>query len=284
VARSPHVFGLGRSRWTLALLAQACPELARLTPSGIRRLLTRHRITWRRARSYIHSPDPDYAAKLAAVAACVAEAAASGGQIVVLYQDEVTLERQPSLAASYAPMRTDAPRADRSQRSNTLTRYTATLDAADARVCFVRASHVTVPTLVRSYQRVVAVYPEAVRIYIVQDNWPVHVHPDVLVALEPQESPFPRYTPPHWPEAPSATALRRWGHLQLPIQLVPLPTYASWCNPIEKLWRWLRQDLGHLHPWADDLDQLRAAGDQFLAQFEAGSPALLRYVGLEVDA
>ena len=43
----------------------------------------------------------------------------------------------------------------------------------------------------------------------------------------------------------------RWGGWQLPIQLVPLPTYASWCNPIEKLWRQLRQELLHLHRFAD---------------------------------
>jgi transposase len=66
----------------------------------------------------------------------------------------------------------------------------------------------------------------------------------------------------------------------LPIQIVPLPTYASWCNPIEKLWRKLRQELTHLHLWADDLAQLRAEIDRFLQQFAAGSPALLRYVGL----
>ncbi|HET8524033.1 MAG TPA: transposase, partial [Thermomicrobiales bacterium] len=66
----------------------------------------------------------------------------------------------------------------------------------------------------------------------------------------------------------------------LPIQLVPLPTYASWLNPIEKLWRWLRQEVGHLHPWADDLPALRDALDAFLARFAHGSPDLLRYTGL----
>jgi len=93
-------------------------------------------------------------------------------------------------------------------------------------------------------------------------------------------SPFPRYTPGNWPTEASAAARRKWGALHLPIQLIPLPSYASWCNPIEKVWRKLRQELGHLHPWADDLDRLRAALDAWGARYAAPSPDLLHYVGL----
>lgn len=74
--------------------------------------------------------------------------------------------------------------------------------------------------------------------------------------------------------------MRQWGRLHLPIQLVPLPTYASWCNPIEKLWRWLKQDVLHLHRLADHLEDLRARGRAFLDEFHDGSDHLLRYVGL----
>jgi hypothetical protein len=117
---------------------------------------------------------------------------------------------------------------------------------------------------------------------VAQDNWPVHTHPDRLVALEAQGSPFAWHRPNHWATEPSAAAVRKWGRLQLPIQLVPLPTYTSWTNPIEKLWRKLRQDVTHLHPWADDLARLRAELDHFLDQFGAGSADLRRYVGLGI--
>jgi hypothetical protein len=119
---------------------------------------------------------------------------------------------------------------------------------------------------------------------VIVDNWPVHFHPDLLVALQPQECPWPFPRPANWPTEPSAAAARKWGGLALPIRLVPLPTYASWLNPIEKLWRWLRQEVVHLHPWADDPPALRAAADAFLARFVPGAAAcadLLRYVGLE---
>jgi transposase len=66
----------------------------------------------------------------------------------------------------------------------------------------------------------------------------------------------------------------------LPIQIVQLPTYASWYNPIEKLWRWLKQDLIHLHRYASDLDQLRTHIRTFLDAFATGSQELLHYVGL----
>jgi len=86
--------------------------------------------------------------------------------------------------------------------------------------------------------------------------------------------------PPTWPTQPSDAATRRWGALRLPLQLVPLPTYASWCNPIEKLWRRLKAEVLHLHRLADDLDTLRRTVRAFLDQFQDGSEDLLRYVGL----
>ena len=165
-----------------------------------------------------------------------------------------------------------------------MARIVGTLDARDGRVLVRRRGALTVPALGGCYQDVVAAYPAAERIDIVLDNWPVHFHPDLLVALQPQASPFPFPRPPNWPDEPSADALRKWGALQLPIRLLPLPTYASWLNPIEKLWRWLRQEVVHLHPSADAIPALGATVDAFLAQFAVGSDAaaaLLLYVGLE---
>lgn len=272
--------GFARSRWTLRLVGAACPWLTSSSSSGVWRVLKRAGIRLKRARSHLHSPDPAYLPKQTAITAWVARGRGRDRGTVTLFLDEVTLARQPTLAAAYAARGPVQPLAERSCRSETATRYLATLDVADGRVCWCRRAHITVATLVAFYRDLVAAYPEAARIVVVQDNWPVHVHPDLLVALEPQESPFPVVRPPNWPIAPSAAAERRWGELQLPIQLVPLPTYASWLNPIEKLWRWLRQDVGHLHPWADDLDALRAAADDFLTRFAHGSPDLLRYSGL----
>ena len=107
--------------------------------------------------------------------------------------------------------------------------------------------------------------------------------PDLLIALESQSTPFALKVPPNWPTKPSGAALRKWGALHLPIQLVLLPTYASWLNPIEKLWRYLKQEVVHLHPFANDLAKLRSELDRFLDRFALGSNLLLRYVGLFTD-
>lgn len=280
--RTPRACGIDQTRWTLDAIAEACHWLTDCVPSTVHRMLKRFSIVWKRARAAIRSPDPQYEAKLAVVEQVRQQAAARPGRIVVVYLDEVTIERQPTLANDYEKLGREQPRAQCSHRADTLTRVVAALNAQTARVTFRRASKIRLATLVQFYQDLRAAYPDAERIYVVMDNWPVHTHPDVLVALEVQECQFPWHRPPNWPTEPSAAAVKRWGQLSLPIQLVPLPTYASWCNPIEKLWRKLRQDLTHLHRWADDLAWLREEIDRFLAQFANGSSALLRYVGLEI--
>lgn len=264
-----------RSRWTLRALRDGVPMFWEYSLSGVWRILARHKLRWRRGRDHVRSPDPAYRAKLARVERCRDEAAARPSDAVVLYLDEVTYYRQPSLGYAYAATRSTDPRAARSVRSNTATRVIGALDAHTGRVVAHQRARIDVPALVRFYQALVAAYPGR-RIYLVLDNWPVHFHPDVLAALEPQTSPFPFLTPPSWPTEPGPRAQR----LNLPIQLVQLPTYAPWANPIEKLWRWLKQDVLHLHRLADDLPALRNLVLAFLARFDRDSPDLLRYVGL----
>lgn len=269
-----------RSRWTAPSLLSALPWLGLQSASGLSRLLDRLDLTLKRGRDWVHSPDPEYEAKGAVIAALRAEAARDP-RSVVLYLDEVTIYRQPTLARAYETRGHSQPLARRSHRANTPTRVVATLDAQSGQVVVRRARTTSVTELVRLSQQVVAAYPEAACSYVVQDNWPVHAHPDLLCALQPQTQPYRPAPLANWPADPRPAALKRWGDLGLPIQLVGLPTYASWLNPIETLWRKLRQELTHLHRFADDLPGLRAAIDAFLTQFAHGSTDLLRYVGLD---
>ena len=250
------------------------------TPSGLPQLLERLEIPWQCARDRIPSPDPDDDAKLAALAGVQALARLAPDVVARLFLDEVTSERQPTRARAYAAAGHAPPRASRSHQTNTLTRVIAALDAGTGRVFHARHSRISLPAQVAFSQQRVAACPTHERLYVVLDNWPRHFHPDRLVAREPQEPRFPLRTPPNWPTQPSATARRRWGELHLPIQRLPLPTYAAWTNPIEKLWRKRRQELLHLHPWADDLATLRAMLETWLDQFRSGDAALRRDVGL----
>jgi hypothetical protein len=113
-----------------------------------------------------------------------------------------------------------------------------------------------------------------------EENWPIHFHPDVLLALQEQERLSPVKRPRHWTTVPTQEARKPCGHWHLPIQIVQLPPYASWCTPSENLWRKLKQELFHLHPWADDLPTLRQHILDFFKPFEGGSQELLHSVGL----
>jgi hypothetical protein len=109
--------------------------------------------------------------------------------------------------------------------------------------------------LITFYGRLAQRYADKEYIYVVQDNWSIHRHADVLLALQ------------QWP------------------QIVPvwLPTYAPWLNPIEKLWRWLRQDVLKPHRHAGDWPAVRQHVRSFLDQFRHGSHDVLRYVGLQSE-
>lgn len=130
------------------------------------------------------------------------------------------------------------------------------------------------------YRTLNRAYPEE-RLWVVQDNAPVHMHKDVMAALRPQLWPrvasgFTYTVPSNWDDPTEAA--RSKG--DLPVQVILLPTYASWLNPIERLWRWLRQEILHMHPFEGNAEDLGEAVAAFLKQFADGSGDLLRYVGL----
>jgi hypothetical protein len=280
VRRDPRQCGLTQTRWSLNAIRNQLLWLKDTSLSGVASILERLGITWQRARSHVHSPDPNYTAKLALIKEVIGYAHAHPDQIVTVYLDEVTVTRQPTLASDYGRAGADQVRAERSLAADSEVRIVGSLDVVTGQVVVRRANTISLATLVAFYQQLRAAYPQAERIFVVLDNWPVHFHPDVLVALEPQTTPWMFSRPGNWPATPSRAAVRRAGGIRLPIQLVPLPTYASWCNPIEKLWRLMRQEVTHLHRWANSLDDLRTQLDRFFASFATGSPKLLQYVGL----
>lgn len=170
----------------------------------------------------------------------------------MLFADEMSFYRQPTLADRWYP-RGEEPCAPLSCRANTRHRVCAGLDAVSGRVIWSADSSFTVPRLQRWLRKVRRAYPEQ-QVTIVWDNWPVHAHPAVQAEAE-----------------------------RLDLTICWLPTYAPWLNPIEKLWRWLKQTVLHHHQQADAWRELLAATHAFLDQFAEPSPDLLRYVGLQPD-
>jgi hypothetical protein len=276
IRRTPEQFGYEYSRWKLAMILESCPWLLVRTLGGLSQLLKRLKISYKRGRDYVHSPDPNYNEKLSLIELMRLRAFHEPERYVFLYLDELTYYRQPSLACAWEERGQKQPLALRAYQSNTHSRVLGGLNALTGQVSYRQRSHTDIACLTGFWYQLRAEYPDAELIYAVVDNWPVHFHPDVLAPLQDQKLPFPPTLPANWPSQHSTNAKID----NLPIQLLALPTYASWLNPIEKLWRWLKQDILHLHRLADSWSQLKLRVDHFLANFSLGSTELLRYVGL----
>lgn len=244
------------TRWSLAYLKKAVPFLKDYTLAGIWHILQRSDIRYRRGRQALHSPDPDYVRKRDEAWAWVKKALEQPGRIVTLYLDELSYYRQPSTACCWwdRSFGSAQPLGRLSHRSNTVGRLVGALDVLSGQVLWRRASKIGVRQLAAFYGQIRAAYPQAEQIYVIQDNWPVHFHPNV------------------------EEAARAAG-----IQMVRLPTYAPWLNPIEKFWRWLRQEVLHMHRWSDQWEELHRRVETFLRRFAEPSPSLLRYVGLRPE-
>jgi hypothetical protein len=279
ISRAPSQFGVERTRWTLETLLGQFRWLRCHTQAGLCRLLHRIGISYKRGRHHLRSPDPDYEAKLRVVCDCLERAAREPDRYILLFLDELSYYRQPTLSRGYAARGHAQPLAELSYHANKPNRVLGAVNALTGRVHYLAQGQITVATLVGFYEAMRRAYPQAETIWIVLDNWPVHFHPDVLAAFEPQQYTWQRHTPSNWPVEPHKTAAR----LNLPIQLLALPTYAPWTNPIEQLWRLLKQEVLHLHRYADNLPELKARVAACLDRFRNGSEELLRYIGLRAS-
>lgn len=248
---SPRKYGIVRSRWRLQDVGRALNWLQGYSESGIYKVLKRLGFSRKQAINFIHSPDPDDRAKWQAVLRAYAEAVAHPGEVLLLFLDELTYYRRPSKAHAYHQTGATQPRAREVAGPNTQTRLVGVLNAVTGQVTYLQRSKIGIEALLLFYAQIRSTYPDAAKIYVAQDNWPVHQLDPVRQSLQ-----LHRVTP------------------------LFFPTYASWLNPIEKLWRWLKQDVLHLHRLATQLQELRQLVLAFLDQFKNGSDALLRYVGL----
>lgn len=256
--QGPAALGLATSyqtRWWLAGIRQAVDWLHGRSLATVCKTLRRAGIRYRRGRRAVHSPDPEYAAKVARLATITWYTRQDPARLVRLYQDELTYYRRPSVAQGYTPIaRAQQPLARQGWRANTARRIAGCLDAASGRLVAWQRTHFDRHTLYRFYVAVEALYPQAEHLFLIQDNWPVHQHRELLALLRGSK-----------------------------FTLVALPTYAPWLNPIEKVWRKLYAEVLHLHRWATEWETLQAAVERWLVQWREPSQTsrnLLRYCGL----
>jgi transposase len=186
------------------------------------------------------------------IGAALEHARSCPASVVAVFQDEASFYRQPSQGWLWSWAGRRQPHMPWSHRSNTLVRAAGCLDAVTGQVQVLQATKIDVPHLIESYRRLLETYPDAVMIYLIQDNWPVHFHEKVRAFL----AEHPR------------------------LQVLRLPTYAPRLNAVEKLWRWVRQNLCHAHPFSDDFNEYkRHLGDCF-DEAAAAPAAMARYCGI----
>ena len=244
--RAPVLLGYRQSRWTLRLLAEAVSWFHDRPPGTIARVLHRLGLAYRRGRTYLHSPDPAYEAKLRTITGVQVLARAEPDTVVFLYEDELAYHRRALVAREWAPRAVDAPRVDQGWTANTTRRIACCLDATSGRLIWQQRTRFPVPTMSAFYATVAAAYPDVEQIYIALDNWRVHF------------------------DAPTPSR----------VTLLPLPTYAPWTNPCEDLWRGLvREVLAH-HPYGDDWAGVQDAVSEWLTRQAADPGGVLRQVGL----
>jgi transposase len=246
--------GLQPGRWTLRSLQEHVERLKGYSLGGIWRWLKRAGVSWRSASLRQWSPDPDYRSKLGTLCACLQAAGAAPGEIELIFLDEVGFYRWPIPANTWAANPPQPPpRAQHAgQTNNSQWRIIGGLNARTGQVTHRSNYIVGRKQVVQWYEQLNTTYPQARKIYVVQDNWSIHSHLDVL------------------------DALRQWPR----IEPVWLPTYSPWLNPIEKLWRKLKVEVLKMHRLAQDWPELKRQAHLFLDQYLEGSHELLHYVGL----
>lgn len=240
--------GPAPSRWTLRTIRVSVEWLTDYTLGGVWRVLHACGLGIHGARARMFSPDPDYRRKVRHLHRCLRDAARHPKTVGALFLDEFGYHRWPDVAPTWGPETAVAQRAGNNQQWRTI----GTLNALTGQVDYLDGYIVGRQQVIKFYGQLNQAYAKLDRLYVIQDNWNIHSHPDVLSAV----AKYPRITP------------------------VWLPTYSPWLNPIEKLWRWLRQDVLKMHRWVEDWPHVKQRVHDFLDQFAQGSPDLLRYVGL----
>jgi putative transposase len=239
----------------LALLQEFCTPLAGVnTQSGIWQRLKRWDIRWKRGRLQVTSPDPGYASKLQAIAQALQRAKAQPAQVSLLYADETTCYRQPFAGPSWheqGPAGHNQPSAQQAHCKNSVRRVVGTLDALTGRVIYQANTKIGVFALAAFLKQVRQAYGSERDLVLIWDNWPIHFLDKVLASAKEQR-----------------------------IDLLLLPTYAPWTNPIEKLWRKLKQEILCMHKHSQDWQLLQEQVHTFLKSYDRPAPDLLHYVGL----
>jgi transposase len=235
----------------LADVGQQITWLQACSVAAVWRQLRRLKLSYTLAQRFVNSPDPAYDDKWRRILGAYADAVSHPQAAVLLFADELTYYRRPTLKRLWQRQGQRVRHLLGPRSANTRTRLVAGVEAVRGRLHSWQRSTIGRAELCAWLKSLRQAYPQLQRLYVVWDNWPLHAHPDVQQTAR-----------------------------QLAITLLFLPTYASWLNPVERLWRWLRTDLLHNFEPAEELHTLRSLVLAWLERFAEPSPHLLYRIGL----
>lgn len=248
---SPLLYEQPRSTWHLKSIRAVVPWLAEVSLPGICKLLKRLNVCYRRGQAHVHSPDPLYDQKLADITNARILAHSAPKEVVFLYEDEFTFFSRPLVGRCYQPCGCKGAKA--TGAALVTRRLAGCVDVASGAVIVRQRDRFNVKEMYRFFYFIEKQYPDADVIYIALDNWPVHFHGYVTDHLKARNS---------------------------RIRLLPLPTYAPWTNPMEKVWLKLSRELLSQHPYGTQWDVLKKVIVHWFDALREGSAALLHEIGL----
>lgn len=275
IDQRPERFGIPACRWTLKAISGAVDALRTYSLGGVWGLLHSLKVRHVRAREYVHSPDKHYAEKLEYLQNAIRQYDADRQELY--FMDQLTVYLHPSVGYDWVKPQEAQPLCRQGYRSNRTFRICGAVNCFSAEMEVMVRSKISVAALVEFYKQLSQKH-QGKTIYIVLDNWTVHWHPDVRAALEPQQYPFVMNLPKSWQ---NLKPRKKYLNMNLPIQLIYLPSYASWLNPIEKVWKWLKQDVIHLHRLTDDFFTLKDRVLDWFKQPNHSPEQILKFIGLK---
>src|SRR5262245_35328240 len=177
------------SRWTLRTIRASVDWLTEYTLSGVWRVLQMCGLGLHTSCARLFSPDPDYHRKVQRLHRCLRDAARHPDTVVALFLDEFGSQRWPEVAPMWGRERAVAQRAGNNQQWRTI----GALNALTGKVHYLDGYIVGRQQVIQFYSCLDRTYPKkkVELIYVIQDNWNIHTHPDVRTALEN----YPRITP-----------------------------------------------------------------------------------------
>lgn len=136
------------------------------------------------------------------------QAASDPKHIVALFLDEMGYYRWPSAAPDWIARDDGFPHAEHAGHDNNQQwRVIGALNACTGQVSDLQGYNIGRKQVSAFYRQLAEQYARVEKMYVIEDNWNIQTHDDVQATLK-----------------------------QLPhLEIIGLPTYASWLNPIEKL-------------------------------------------------